>query len=137
MTVTRYTHRNPDDIPGQDYRRYEWSSYREYVGRPFITNVEFVLQVFDNIDCFIAFHDSNANDNDYESKGTSPRKRIRDDVAISYAKTLLEMESIASVASLDKASRNRCLATLKEGGLPIEQIARITGIGRNIVQRAK
>ena len=141
MTVVRYIHRNPNDVPGQDYRRYEWSSYREYVRRPFVTHVETVLEVFDSLDRFVAFHESGEGEGedggDCMPKRVNHRIKISDDEAISYAKELLGTKSLASIASLEKGPRNRCLVILKEAGMPIVQIARITGIGRNIIQRAR
>ncbi|MBQ9043645.1 MAG: transposase [Eggerthellaceae bacterium] len=139
MTAVLYIHRNPDDIPGQNYMRYEWSSYREYIGNPFVSHTEFVLQVFGGLERFVAFHESNCSDDNSENspKGPSRRLAISDEDAIEFAKSLLGIDSVVSISSLDKTSRDNSIATLRNAGLPIHQIARITGIGRNIVQRAK
>jgi REP element-mobilizing transposase RayT len=141
MTAVRYIHRNPDDMPNQRYDRYEWSSYREYVGRPFVSHVEFVLDVFGGLDRFVAFHRREdgecGGDDAIAPKHASAKIKIPDEEAVEYAKSLLGMDSLASLASCGKTSRDSCLAVLKEARLPIAQISRITGIGRNIIQRAK
>ena len=137
LTTVRYIHRNPEDIPGQEFDAYEWSSYREYLNHPFISETAFVMTVFGSRDAFILFHHSWAPDS-REARDIHPTcKAVSDKEAIELAKDLLGVGSISAIASFDKQERNRCLTTLKRNGLPIAQIARITGIGRNIVQRAK
>ena len=137
MVAVRYIHRNPSEIPGQLAEQYEWSSYREYLGRPFISSTEFVMQLFESRDAFISFHDSWEPEPEDQQHSFTAHKALSDEEAIVYAKELLDISLITTIASLDKTARNHCLATLKKGGLPVAQIARITGIGRNIVQRAK
>ena len=135
MAAVRYIHRNPLEIPDQTMESYEWSSYREYLGVPFISNTEFVKRLFDSQADFVSFHESwNPQD---ETKHRSPSWRnATDEEAIMLACKLLEIDSVTSIASFDKSIRNKCLVILKRNGLTVSQIARITGIGRNIVQRA-
>lgn len=135
-TTVRYIHKNPSKIPNQIASEYEWSSYREYLGRPFIANTSLVMALFESIDDFVAFHEMWVPSDDAKGKPGNARKTLSDDDAVVFAKKLLGVSSLADIASLGKPERNRFLATLKASGLPIAQIARITGIGRNIVQRA-
>ena len=137
MVAVRYIHRNPSEIPGQSSESYEWSSYREYLGWPFITSTEFVKGLFNSQEDFITFHDSWQPEPEKLSGAFLSHKVLSDEEAIVFAKDLLGVDSITAIACLDKAERDRRLAILKENGLTVSQIARITGIGRNIVQRAK
>ena len=137
MTTLRYIHRNPSEASDKLPENHEWSSYREYLGKPFITNTQFAQQFFHDRDAFIVFHESWETANVNEHDRTRNRKALSDEEAIQFAKELLGIESLSVIATLDKSTRNAYLAKLKEGDLPIAQIARITGIGRNIVQRAK
>lgn len=137
MAVVRYIHRNPSKIPGQQAEYYEWSSYREYLGRPFISSTNFVMQIFNSREAFIEFHESWEPEQEVEKERSSAHKTLSDEEAIVFAKNLLGIDSITTIASLERTSRNCQLAQLKENGLTVSQISRITGIGRNIVQRAK
>ena len=134
MTTVRYIHDNPMSIPDESFERYKWSSYREYLGTPFISETDFVASLFSSKDEFASFHESWKPEPDEPQKPT--KKRLTDDEAIEFAQNELGIASITSVSSLEKANRNARLAALRRAGLPIDQIARITGIGRNIVQRA-
>lgn len=135
LVAVRYIHRNPSEIPGVSYETYEWSSYREYTGSPFISKTDFVMQLFSGLDEFRAFHE--AWEAECEESETQPfTLGLTDEQAVEYAKELLCIDSVSAIASMDKLNRDRCLATLREHGMPILQIARITGIGRNVVQRA-
>ena len=134
MAVVRYVHRNPESIPGQSYKTYPWSSYREYLGRPFISDTEFVWSLFNGREDFIRFHEDWAPDD----RPVFSRRNPPDDlVAAKFACELLGVASATSIASLPKSERDTQLATLKKTGLTVSQLARITGVGRNIIQRAK
>lgn len=137
MVAVRYIHRNPSEIPGQSYESYEWSSYREYLGNPFISETDFPLKVFGSLESFVAFNQSWDSSLDNGKSSDTAHKMISDSEAVELAKHLLDVDSIAEISAFDKQKRNRCLIQLKKNGLPIVQISRITGIGRNIVQRAK
>jgi REP element-mobilizing transposase RayT len=136
MTAMRYIHRNPLSIPGQSLETYCLSSYREYLGQPFITEVSYIMRLFDGMDEFVAFHDAWDPSDESELRAKRARQKVSDENAIEFAKQLLRIDSIGIIASSDKPTRNRYLATLKRHGLPVQQVSRITGLGRNIVQRA-
>lgn len=136
MATVRYIHRNPLKIPDQTIETYEWSSYREYMGAPFISNTDFVKSLFNNYEEFAAFHESWDEPNAGMPLPSS-NKELTDDEAIEYACNAFNVNSITSIASMDKPQRDSCLSQLKKHGMSINQIARITGIGRNIVQRAR
>lgn len=139
MATVRYIHRNPLGIPGQSIDGYEWSSYREYLDKPFVCKTDFVKRLFDNRNEFISFHETWQPEDirkESDQKRQFRPKQLTDQEAIEYACELLGIESMTSIASLDKPIRDMCLAALRRSGMTIEQVARITGIGRNIVQRA-
>ena len=134
MATVRYIHRNPCEIPGQSFETYIWSSYREYVRAPFISETRFVLSLFNSIDEFAEFHKNWQPDDEKQAK---PKLLHLDDIdAVAQASALLGIERLTQIAALDKAARDSMLASLKEAGFPISQIARITEINRNTVQRA-
>ena len=135
MATVRYIHRNPEDVPGKSFATYYWSSYREYTGMPFITNTMPVMKLFSSLNEFVRFHEE-------WNPASSPPKNSRDAApddqeAALLACKLLEITSVSEIASLDKTDRDASLAVLKDAGLSVKQVARLTGLGRNIVQRAK
>ena len=138
LTAIRYIHRNPLSIPKQDIYTYTWSSYREYLDTPFITTTDEVMNLFASKDDFVRFHEEWAEASPTPQKTTTASRRMLiDDEAVVYAQQLLGVDSVTDIAALPKSMRDKCLACLKQNGFSISQIARLTGIGRNIVQRAK
>lgn len=63
----------------------------------------------------------------------SPKKNDRR--AIEVARNSLDGISPAVVKSLVREERNRCLRTLKEKGLSLRQIERLTGVSRTVIRR--
>ena len=51
-------------------------------------------------------------------------------------KKLLHTDSGTLLQKLDRADRNAAIRALKDAGLSVRQIERLTGINRNIVQKA-
>ena len=139
MAAVRYIHRNPLEIPGESIESYPWSSYGEYLKSPSISKTEFVLDLFNSRKDFIAFHKSWYSEDDAldDALIRKPVRQLSDEEAVAFARNVLGVESLTSIASLDKPARNASIAALRESGLTIDQIVRITGIGRNIVQRAR
>lgn len=138
LATVRYIHLNPvgefADCPGE----YAWSSYREYVSRPFITTTKFVLGFFDGVDSFVDFHEQQRLDPVEQQRQREKRRTfVSENDALRVAREITGLEELSALASLEKQQRNAKLAELKEAGLTIAQITRITGIGRNIIQRAK
>ena len=68
MATVRYIHRNPCEIPGQSFETYIWSSYREYVRAPFISETRFVLSLFNSIGEFAEFHKNWQPDDEKQAK---------------------------------------------------------------------
>ena len=137
MATVRYIHRNPLGLPGQTIEGYEWSSFREYLGVPFICQTQFVMSLFPSLDDFVRFHKSwQPEDETKSAQEWFRQSQPTDQEAAEFARKLLGVESSTSIASLNKETRNAYLAKLRKCGMTINQISRITGIGRNIVQRA-
>ena len=56
---------------------------------------------------------------------------------IEKVKLMLELENVSEINDFSKEKRNAALAKMRDEGLSIREIARVTGFGRNIIQRAK
>ena len=135
IATVKYIHQNPKDLGVTDWGAYPWSSYREYVGTPFITNTKFVSELFDTPEAFASMHKDIETDSSLEP-GHSKRSRFStDDEAIARAKELTGCTQLSQIAAAEKRDRDAMIALLKENGFSVRQIARLTGIGKGVVQR--
>ena len=138
MTAVRYVHQNPVGIGVRAIDRYRWSSYREYLGEQGFTSTDFVLGVFGGKDAFVEFHRISYSDQEtriLEFEGLPETAPDLNDDIIQEAKGLLGVSDLAAITHFDKRQRDNMLVVLK-ARYGIRQTARLTGIGRNIVQRA-
>ena len=139
MTVVRYIHENPAKAGVAAVDAYLWSSYREYVGSPVLCSTDFVLGVFGGVDNFAAFHlCEHANDACMDVEGVRSATRAMPEArALEAASDVLGGCSIGDVKALPRASRDAALCALKDAGLSVRQIERLTGIGRGVIAKAK
>ena len=73
------------------------------------------------------------DENDYLEYRTVPHD---DQWAIGVVHRLLDGKSGTVLQSFDRESRDKTLRTLKEAGLTVRQLERLTGINRGIIQRS-
>ena len=136
LTVVRYIHNNPVEIAQP--LTYRWSSYREYLQGSGIADVGLCLEMLGGKAGFIMFHEtmnrsSNGQKEPCEGGGSD---RIIGREALASMQSILAPHSIRELSLMEKRLRNDYLAKLKSAGLSIRQIELMTGIGRNIIQRA-
>lgn len=141
LTALRYVHQNPLRAGMSDSCDYMWSSYREYIsgsGRsPAICDVSFVLGLLGNRGLFEQFHREGETASLMDIDDSQYRyERMSDAQALRIAQHALGEDRIDSLAGCLRADRDAKLRLLKEVGLSIRQIARLTGIGRGIIQRS-
>ena len=130
--VIRYIHQNPVKACLADsIDTYKWSSYGEYVGKRDIVDTSVALKAMAPED-FIKFNNEENNDSCLES--VSSRKNDKD--AKEIMKKLLNCDTVEGFLKLDAITRNASIRKLKEEGLSIRQISRLTGISKRIVERA-
>ena len=94
------------------------------------------MRLFNGLEDFVSFHESWQPEPQLEQESPPAHKRFSDEEAIRFAREVLGVDSVSSISALDKPARDHALARLKASGLTVAQVARITGVGRNIVQRA-
>lgn len=135
LEAVRYIHDNPAKAGVSAASEYWWSSYREYVGKARLTDTSIVLDMLGGVDAFVAFQAAGA-DKPYRFAG---EHRIAVDEVGEVAAVALSAScgcAIGEVKTLPKASRDECLAALRDAGLSMRQIERLTGIGRKTIARA-
>jgi len=134
LTVLRYIHQNP--IKGKISKgidEYVFSSYNDYIKeKNELIDLDFVFSIISKED-FIEFHKEendvkclDYNEHDFRLSDTDAKKIIQK--VCKYTNTT-EIQTI----EIDK--RNKYIKKLKEKGLSIRRISRLTGIGKGIVER--
>lgn len=133
LQATRYIHDNPAKAGVCPAWSYPWSSYHEYVGVPGVADTSLVLGMCGGVEGFVEFSASE-DGGDYRFVG---RTRLSDAEARQRASQILGEIAPADLKALERGRRNALLFELKDAELSVSQIQRLTGIGRNVIVRAK
>ena len=134
IDAVRYIHDNPKKAgicPAADY---PWSSFGEYVGVKGswgLTEVDPVLDMLGGPDGFLAMT-SELRPNQYCFRSG---KRIPEEDALEIARAALYPLDPRTLRETFGFERGRALLALKDAGLTLKQIERVTGIGRYAVQK--
>ena len=132
LKAVRYIHNNPEKAGICQAGDYPWSSYHEYVGAPNIVDAALVLELCGGVEGFVAFS-TEEDGHDYRFR---ERTRLSDGEARRLAEQTLGEVALSDLKALERGRRNALLFDLKDAGLSIPQIQRLTGIGRGIIARA-
>lgn len=131
LQLVRYIHENPVKTGICKAEEYWWSSYHEYVAGSVRVDTNLVLSMVGGVSGFKRF-----------SKAAVDRRvggvfsRLSDSEAHETAVRELDGLLPSELKALSRARRNELILKLKNAGLTIRQIERLTGIGRNIIARA-
>ena len=131
IAAVRYIHNNPEKAGICPAAEYPWSSYREYVGKPFITSVDAVLDLVGGADAFAALSAEGRPSGYCFRIGT----RIPDEDAFDIARAVTYPADPRALASEESPERGRALLALRDAGLTLKQIVRVTGIGRYAIEK--
>ena len=131
LAAVRYIHENPVKAGVCASPDYPWSSYREYVGEPSISDVGPVLDLVGGVEQFERFS------SDRRPSGYCFRAGVRvpEDEAADVARAAVYPLEPSELKALDISERNRLLVAMRETGLSVRQIERLTGIGRYAVEK--
>ncbi len=132
LTVFRYIIRNPQKAGICDASRYPWNSYRLYDNTPDFMDLSLIRALIGKWQQYEEFirQDSDEQCLEYE------KVRHDDMWAKEMVTKCLGVNAGTILQSYCKEDRNDALAKLKKCGLTVRQIERLTGINRNVVQRA-
>lgn len=132
LEAVRYVHNNPEKSGICRAEEYPWSSYSEYAAGPKICDTEVILDMLGGVEGFKEFC-SAAPSTIYRFTG---HVRIPDDEMGEVARSVLGDASVYDVRALPAGERNEKLRALRECGLSVRQIERLTGIGAKTITRA-
>ena len=133
LAVVRYIHQNPEKAKLAFTSEYRWSSYREYLGTPTLADTALVLELLNDRNGFAEFHRQEEQQPCIELEEV---KRINDEKATMLILELAQVKNPFQLQELDLPERKRIIKLLKEKGLTVRQIARLTNINRGIIARS-
>jgi hypothetical protein len=131
LSVMRYIHRNPVMV-GLNIEN-EYSSYNDYAKQEKgITDTEFIFGLM-SVEQYIDFHKKETDDKiiDIDDKATN----INDTNAKKIISIVSRCKSAAEFQALEQGLQNKYINQLKERGLSIRQISRLTGISKGITEK--
>lgn len=138
LTVLRYIHQNPIKAGIEDdIKKYPWSSYNEYLGKDGICNRKFALGFFadDEKRALELFKDFNSKENDDKCLDYEKSIRIDDIEARKIIIKVAGIDDTSQIRSFEKEKRDKVIKELKNKGLSIRQIERLTGISFSVIRR--
>ncbi len=139
LTVIRYIHQNPMKANlVKRIEHYLWSSYNAYTRPDSLIDTDFVLNVFDNnrgraLKEFVNFNNQNTEE---KCMDLEEIKRITDQEALKIIKRVCNINRADEILELNKKGRDHFLSKLKNEGLSLRQLERLTGINRGVIQKA-
>ena len=134
LTVLRYIHQNP--IVAHICKKiedYEYSSYNDFLKDTDLIDTEFVFGIIPKED-FAIFNKekTKADCIDIDNKVVT---KVTDQQAKKIIEKISKCKNVSEFQLLEGNVRDRYLKRLRESGLSIRQISRLTGVSFNVVRR--
>lgn len=142
LDLCRYVHRNPENAGISLTQDYEWSSYKEYLGKEQIINKNVLLYYFNNdINQFIKY----TLNNDYNEINSYVEyemiDKLIDEELIEY---IIKKFDIGNNQKFPDYFKNKSEEQLRKiiseisniRGTNVTQVARITRLGRRFIEKA-
>lgn len=136
LLTFRYILQNPKKAGIAESCGYKWNCYFDYCekgGKSSFVDTELIISLFGGVKEMIAFLDVEETERGFEFCEV---KKIPDEEAKKIIQKMYGENYHLKISQMQKQKRNEALKELKNLGLQIKQIERLTGIGRNIIQRA-
>ena len=138
LTVLRYIFQNPvkAGICGE-VEAYRWSNYRDYFGKP-NSDTEEILSYFSEGEAPLKGFSSfvNAPNDDICMESTEQRSNFTDERAIKLINKLCGTNTPQELQNMELPIRNKYLRQLKESGISVNRLERLTGLSSYIIYRA-
>lgn len=139
----RYIHQNPVKAGIGTIERYNWSSYKEYLKGNLIINSKVILSLFsddenDAVKEFVKFHNVQTSKEIFDLIEYEMKETLTDEQLVKYICEMLEIDNVYKLLQFNVQKRNEILVKIKENKkITCTQIARVLGISRKIIERAK
>ena len=133
VAVIRYIQNNPQKAGICPREEYPWSSWQEYMGEANLISKDPIMDIMGSKENFESFSESNEK---VECLEISGKRCMPDNTAKEIIQKVLHLNSGTMIQAMNREERDAALRKLKDNGLSIRQIERLTGINRGVVQRA-
>lgn len=135
FTVIRYIHQNPVKAKlCESIDDYEFSSFKEYVSKPFLIDSDFVLRMISKEE-FERYNREENSDKCLETESDAT-VRVTDEQAKLIIESCTGCKSVSDFQRLDFKTKGEYILLLKNFGLSIRQISRLTGENKNRVEKS-
>lgn len=134
LTVLRYIHQNPAKANlVENIDEYKYSSYNEYIDeKSGLVDIEFAYSILGK-EKFIEFNNEENDDVCLEIEDISFRMSDKD--ASEIIKKISKCENTTEFQLIEQKQRDKYIKRLKQKGLSIRQISRLTGVSKGIVEK--
>lgn len=136
LTVVRYIHQNPIKAGlCRCVSEYVYSSYGEYFGDGNLVDTDYILGLCP-IDTFLELNNTTT---DATCLDLSEKiiMRVTDEQAKILIRKISKCESVSEFQNLELAKRDKALKKLRDKGLSIRQMSRLTGISISVIRKAR
>ncbi|MBQ6521082.1 MAG: transposase [Anaerolineaceae bacterium] len=130
-TVFRYILNNPRKAGICAAADYPWSSYTKYGNPNSFVDTKILVELLGSFEEYNAFLNEKYEDEDFIITASAKK----DQEAKSIIKEIMNADSGTALQSYDSKTRNEIIKKLRQQGLSVRQIERLTGISRGIIQR--
>lgn len=139
MTVLRYIHQNPVKANlAKTVDEYRWTSYKEYIKKSGLVNVDLALNYFSNdpSKAKVLLMEFMNKDNEDQCLDIVVKIKLTDEEVREHIRKL-GISNPSMFQIMDKDKRDHILNKLKSiEGITIRQLSRVTGLSRSIINRA-
>lgn len=133
-TVLRYIHQNP--VKGGLCKRvynYAYSSYAAYLGGDDLVDTSWILGIW-SMEEFVEFHEVLVETSCLDI-AEKPEIRLTDEQASALMLKISRCQNATQFQNLESVKREKYLKKLKQEGVSIRQLSRITGISIGIIRK--
>lgn len=141
--VCRYIHQNPVKAGICNVEEYSWSSYKEYVSNSKIINPKMLMSIFSGDrtkmkEEFIKYNKNTQGNEIHDFLEYEMKEKLTDEYLAKYICEIANVKNVYEILEYDKNLRNEILVKIKQNKkIKNAQIARVLGINKKMVERAK
>ena len=133
-TVICYIHQNPVKAGICKYpEEYLYSSFTEYLGKPCLVDMDYVEQCISRENVLRRSRE-HMEQNCLDVTDVM-RRRVTDQQAKQIMAEISKCANVTAFQALNAEDRNNCIREMKESGLSLRQISRMTGVSYYAVQK--
>ncbi len=133
LTAARYIIRNPEKAGICPAEKYRWNSWHEIYGHSVITNIDMLIQIAGGKQELMDYILTDAED---ECMDIDTIPKYTEQNAAWEITQLTGFENPAVIKDLPRDTRKQILAELKNTGIPLRQLEKLTGVSRKTIRNA-